>query len=81
MFHCNYLCYHASVSCTDWSLCVLLYVWRVLIGLFPVVHDRNADQWPQKLIMQLIPQQLLVREPSLRVCSQTLLDDIENTDI
>lgn len=23
--------------------------------------NRNTDQWPQKLIMQLIPQQLLVR--------------------
>lgn len=35
VFHCNYLCYHASVSCTDWSLCVLLYVWRVLIWFVP----------------------------------------------
>jgi len=26
-----------------------------------VSPHRNTDQWPQKLIMQLIPQQLLVR--------------------
>lgn len=29
--------------------------------LMAVFADRNTDQWPQKLIMQLIPQQLLVR--------------------
>lgn len=26
-----------------------------------VCLTRNTEQWPQKLIMQLIPQQLLVR--------------------
>lgn len=31
---------------------------------------RETDQWPQKLIMQLIPQQLLVRPaPAPQACS------------
>lgn len=36
---------------------------RLNAGLFLCVFfaDRNTEQWPQKLIMQLIPQQLLVR--------------------
>lgn len=33
---------------------------------------RETDQWPQKLIMQLIPQQLLVRPGGLCPPSQTL---------
>lgn len=47
------------------SICGLL-----LLTCFSL--NSNTEQWPQKLIMQLIPQQLLVSSPFGGVCSLSL---------